>query len=176
MKLKMRIKKEALGIGKVIFVSIIIPSLVSALVSFYVGETLDTRTSKRQFFYEFSRTFFDNPKYRDISIALEEQYLYGKGKIFASSGKEGKFRDYDIDDYLGFFYDVYSLADEDLIPYSLVSDQYGYYVCITYKNPEIQAYRERLLKKGFSKNQALGYLEDFANLLDITKNTDCKTL
>ena len=117
---------------------------------------------------------FDNPKYRDISIALEEQYLYGRGKIFTING--GKFSDYDIDNYLYFFYDLYSFADEDLISYKLASEQYAYYVCITYNNSEIQDYRNRLLNAGFSDWQAVGYLEDFVNILGISKSTDCKTV
>src|SRR3990167_1131919 len=70
-------------------ITILVATIVSTSISFYFDTALDTRTSKRQFFYEFSRTFFDNPKYRDISIALEEQYLYGRGKIFTING--GKF-------------------------------------------------------------------------------------
>jgi hypothetical protein len=151
-----------------------IASIVSASISFYFEKKIDNRTSKRQFFYDFSRTFFDNPNYRKISIALEEQYLYGRGKIFIRNG--GKFSDYDIDNYLYFLYDLSSFAEQDLISYTLVEEQYAYYVCVTYINPEIQGYRNRMLKQGFSDWQAIGYLESFAKLLGISKTSDCKAL
>lgn len=174
MKIGEFIKKEKFEIGREVIISIFIAAIVSASVSFYFDRVLDTRTSKRQFFYEFSRTFFDNPQYRNVSIALEEQYLYSRGKILSANG--GPFSDYDIDNYLYFLYDLYSFADEDLISYDLVSEQYSYYVCITYNNPEIRGYRDRLLKEGFSDWQAIGYLDDFAKILKISKDTNCKAL
>ncbi len=166
------LKKEKFVIGKEIIISIVVSALVSSIISFNFDKIVDTRTTKRQLIYEYSRTFSDNPKYRNISTAIEEQYLYSRGKIFTING--GDFSDYDIDDYLYFLYDIYALGEEKLIGYTALANQFAYYVCITFNNQEIKEYRERLLKEGFSDELANGFLIDFAKSIGISEETNCK--
>ena len=158
---------------KDIVVSIFIAALVSSAISYFFNKSIDRAAANRDFIYNFSRTFFDNPKYRNISIAIEESYLYNKGKILKRNG--GPFSDYDIDDYLSLLYDLYAYGEESLVDYDIIKDQFFYYVCITYQNKEIQEYRKKLKKdEGFSDEIAFGFLDDFAARLGISDCTNCK--
>ncbi len=174
MSFKEYLKKEKYTILKEFIFTIIFASIISLTVGFILNKDSDSRVADRQVIYDLSRTFFDNQKYRDISTAIEEQYLYDRGPIFQING--GRFSDYEIDDYLYFLYDLNSIASHDFVDYSVVGSQYSYYVCITYNNKEIQQYRERLLNEGFSDDLANGFLEDLANNLGISHDTSCKLL
>src|SRR5687767_6907588 len=131
-----------------IILSVIIPLISGAFGAYYFDSKINQKDAQRNFIYNFNRTFFDNPKYRDISIALEEQYLYGKGKIFQING--GMFNDYQVDDFLGILHDFYLYGESNLVAYSLIDNEFSYYLCIVYINDEIIDYRERLKKLGFS--------------------------
>src|SRR3989338_8093038 len=91
------LRENRFEIAQQILLSIIVATLVSSSVSYYVNVRLDERVTERQFIYDYSRVFFDDPKYRNVSTALEEEYLYGK-KFLKPDGTS--FSDYDIDDYL----------------------------------------------------------------------------
>jgi hypothetical protein len=170
--IKKYIRKERFEIVREILISILVSTMISAGITFYFNKSLDKRVSSRQLIYDFSRTFFDNPKYRNISIAIEEQFLGSKKPILKSNG--GLTSDYELDDYLGFLYGLYSYGKDRLVPYSVIEDQFSYYVCITYHNGEIQDYNGGLADQGFSKPLANGYLDDFAKKLKIENIEDCK--
>lgn len=159
---------------KEIFVSIFIAALVSSSVSYFFNRKIDRSAGSREFIFNFGRTFFDNPKYRNISITLEESYLHDKEKIFKENG--GLFSEYEVDDYMGLLYDIYAYGEESLVGYSIIEDQFHYYVCITYQNEEIKNYRKRLIAEGFSEVGAHGFLDDLAERFGIDENYDCKNL
>ena len=161
-------------IVKEIVVSIFIAALISSAVSYFFNKSIDRDVANRDFIFNFSRTFFDNPKYRDISIAIEESYLYNKGQIFKENG--GSFSDYDIDDYLSLLYDLYAYGEESLIKYDIIDDQFHYYVCVTYQNKEIRDYRKRLISQGYSDAAAHGFLDDLAKRFGIDESYNCKNL
>jgi len=173
-KLKSYLKKEQFSIGRDLLLSIVLTTLVSSALTFYVNRALDTRVSSRQLIYDFSRTFFDNPKYRAMSTAIEESYLYGKGAVLKTNG--GKFTDYDLDDYLYFLDDLYTYGEEGLVSYNLIYRQFAYYVCLTYNHKEVQAYSQKLRDEGFSTELSNGFLENFARKLGVTDKTNCRTL
>lgn len=164
--------KNGSEILREIIISIIFASLVGATVSYFFDYKLDRRVAHREFIYNFNRTFFDNQKYRNISTAIEEQYLYNRGNILKVNG--GNFTDYEIDDYLGLFYDIWNYGEDRFVSESLIDRQFAYYVCITYQNKEIKEYRNRLEKEGFSKESAFDFLDDFAEDLRINNETNCK--
>jgi len=161
-------------IVKEIFISIFIAALVSSTISYFFNKNIDRSVANRDFIFNFSRAFFDNPKYRDISIALEESYLYGKGKVFKDNG--GTFTDYEVDNYLSLLYDLYAYGEESLVQYDIIEDQFHYYVCITYQNEEIRDYRKRLRLQGFSEAGAHGFLDDLAERFGINDSYNCKNL
>jgi hypothetical protein len=161
-------------IFKEIIVSVFIAAFVSSVISYYFNKKIDRAVANREFIFNFSRTFFDNPKYRNISIAIEEAYLDDKVKIFKRNG--GQFSDYDIDDYLSLLYDLYAYGEESLVDYSIIDDQFHYYICITYQNKEIREYRKSLIKQGFSKEGAYGFLDDLATRFGINDSCNCKKL
>lgn len=157
---------------KEIVVSIFISALVSSAIAYKFSKQIDQGVANRDYIYNFSRTFFDNPKYRDVSVALEEKYLYNKGPIMLANG--GKFTDYQVDDYLTHLTELYLFGDEGFISFDLLNYQFGYYVCITYNNQEIQEYIKRLKSIGFTNPyKTLDYL---AEEMDITSKTDCKKI
>jgi len=167
--LKELIKKP---IVKEVVVSIFISALVSSAIAYKFSKQIDQGVANRDYVYNFSRTFFDNPKYRDISVALEEEYLYGKGLIMLANG--GIFTDYQIDDYLTHLTELYLFGDEGFVSFDLLNYQFGYYVCVTYNNQEIKEYIERLKSIGFTNPyKTLDYLVEE---MDITPQTDCKKI
>ena len=88
------IRREKFEIGREVLVSIIVSSLVASGIGFYFNKKVDERIASREFIYNYSRTFVDNPKYRNISIALEKEYLYGnKFPDFREKG----YSEYDLD-------------------------------------------------------------------------------
>lgn len=107
-------------------------------------------------------------------MAIEESYLYNRGKIFKENG--GPFTEYEIDDYLSLLYDLYAYGEESLVRYSIIEDQFYYYVCVTYQNEEIKNYRKKLLIEGFSEVGAHGFLDDLANRFYINDGYNCKNL
>lgn len=159
-------------IVKEIVVSIFISALVSSAIAYKFTKSIDEGVANRDYIYSFSRTFFDNPKYRDISVALEESYLYNKGPVMQVNG--GKFTDYQLDDYLTHLTELYLFGDEGFVSFDLLNYQFGYYVCITYNNQEIQGYIKRLKSLGFKDPyKTLDYL---AEEMEITPRTNCKEI
>ncbi len=155
--------KQILGF----IITIIISSIASSLTTYYVNRQIDNRVTYRSFIFDFGRVYFDNPKYRDISKALEEQYLYGKEDELAN------ITDYEIDDYLGLISDIWSFYEDGFITKDLIENQYGYYLCITYKSKFINNYRKKLLTDGFSESESYSFLEDIADELSL-KEKNCK--
>ena len=170
-EIEKQLKKERFGTVKEVVISIIISSLLGGIVSYYVSRNVAQRIAHREFIRDFNIRFFDNPKYRNISIALEEQYLYGKGNIFKINS--GPFTDYDVDDYLYLLHDVWSLGESKLIGESFVDDNFRYFVCVTYNNKEIQDYRRRLREEGFIDDHL--FLDDFANRVGVA-GKNCREL
>ena len=161
-------------IVKEIIVSIFIAALVSSTISYFFSKNIDRSVANRDFIFNFSRAFFDNPKYRNISVALEESYLYNKGKVFKNNG--GAFTDYEVDDYLSLLYDLYAYGEESLVRYDIIEDQFHYYVCVTYQNEEIKNYRNRLKAGGFSEVEAHGFLDDLVERFGIDASYNCKNI
>jgi len=161
-------------IAKYIVIPIFISVVLSSTISYFINTNFERHSANRDFIFNFSRVFFDNPKYRNLSIALEEAYVYKKGIIFKSNG--GSFTDYEVDDYLSLLYDLYAYGEESLVKYDIIDDQFHYYVCIAYQNQEIRDYRKRLASKGFSRSASHGFLDDFALKLGINDVCDCKQL
>jgi hypothetical protein len=161
------LKKERFEIVREILLSVVISTLISGSVAFYFNRIIDRRTSRRQFIYDFSRTFTDNPKYRNVSIAIEDQYLYGKEERIS------EINEYDIDDYLGLVSDMWSFYKDGYVTKEIITDQYGYYLCITYKSELIKNYRSKLTKAGFNKESNYPFLEAMAIDFEFDKY-DCK--
>lgn len=157
---------------KEILREVIIAIIISSLVTYWFNLKLDSRAASRDFIYDFDRTYFDNPKYRNLSIAIEESSVYGRGQILQSNG--GQFTDYDMDDYLSLLQDLYVYGEDGLVPYDLINNQFYYYVCVTYVNKEVEGYREKLKREGFSDAGAWGFLDVFAKRLNISKDSNCK--
>ncbi|PIQ86557.1 MAG: hypothetical protein COV74_04050 [Candidatus Omnitrophica bacterium CG11_big_fil_rev_8_21_14_0_20_45_26] len=161
-------------IVKEILISIFVAAFISSAISYIFNKRIDRDSASRDFIFNFSRIFFDNPKYRDVSIAIEEAYLTKAGQILEDNG--GRFSDYEIDDYLGLLYDIYAYGEESLAKDKVIANQFQYYVCITYLNKEIRNYRNRLIKEGFSEELAHGFLDDLAARFGIDNSSDCKRL
>ncbi len=172
MKLKSYLKKYREDIVREVIVTLVIGGLISFGFNFLAGIKIDKRVAERQVLYEFERTFFDNQKYRNISTAIEEQYLYNKGILREING--GEFTDYDIDDYLGLLFDIWSYERDRLVYKDFINNQFGYYLCITYNNKEIKEYRSYLNSIGFTDYGSWGFLDDLANENGYIEN-DCKT-
>ena len=168
------LKKERLEIGREVVISIFISALVFTGLTHYYDLKIDNRVANRELIYQTSQKFFDNPKYRAISSALEKEYLYNTGEVFKRNG--GSFTDEAMDDYINFFYDLYSLGEEKLVGYSLIRDQFGYEFCIAFQNKEIIAYKSQLVAMGFSENSANGFMNDLADRLNISLGTNCRQI
>ncbi len=167
-KAKLYLAKEQFEIFREIFVSVIISALITGIVTYQINKKIDNKDSQRKFIYEFSRTFVDNPKYRNISIALEEQLFYGR------EDRIKDISDYDLDDYLGLLSDIWTFYKEDLISKDMIDSLYSYYFCITSHSKLINEYRDRSRKEGFSEEyfQFLDEIDEELNL----KNNDCKSI
>src|SRR6185369_14587321 len=128
--------QERFEILREILLTILISALVAFIFNSYEAKTQDQRVSAREFVNSFSRTFFDNEKYRQLSVALEASYLYGEEPQdinrdqFVIDGKT--FNEYQLDDYLGLLGDIYSFYKGGFVSKDLLDRQYAYYVCITY--------------------------------------------
>ena len=170
LNIKNYVKKEKFEIVREVLISIIISSLVLTIFTFYSNKKIDSRIAERQFIYDFGRTFVDTPKYRDIRVAIEENYLYGKD--FVNKNAE-KFSDYDIDDYLYLLYDIWAFHKQSFISKELLDNQYSYFFCITYNSPEIIKYREKLRKEGF--DNAHNFLDELAEEFDLV-GRNCREL
>lgn len=168
-KAQLYFKKEKFEIFREIIISILFSVLISGFVTAKITSYFESRKTQRQFTYDFGRTFFDNQKYRNISIALEDEYLYGK------IDKEATLSEYDLDDYLGLLSDMQSYYEDGFISKELVSDQYGYYICITYQSKFVRSYREKLKQEGFSDSESYSFLDYLVDDLNI-KGKDCKKL
>ncbi len=168
-KAKSYLAKEKFEIFREIFISIIFSAIVSAIVTILITSYFDLRNTRRQFIYDFGRTFFDNPKYRKVSIAIEEQYLYGKEDRISS------ITEYEIDDYLGLISDMWTYYQDGFISKELIDDQYSYYLCITYNSKLIKDYRKKLQQQGFSNIESYGFLDKIAQALTL-KGKNCKEL
>ena len=161
-------------IVKDLVVTIFIAALVSSSLSYFFTKKINQATADRDFIFNFDRTFYDNAKYRKVSIAIEESYLDGGKKIFKANG--GHFSDYEVEDYLFLLYDLYAYGEESLVKYKMIDDQFHYYVCLAHQNKEIRDYRKELIAQGFSKTAAFGFLDDLATKLGIHDSSDCKNL
>lgn len=170
MHLKNYVKTEKFSILREVVISIIVSALVTTAFSYYSNEKIDNRIAARQFIYEFGRVFLDNPKYRDVSTALEEQYLYNKNFLKKNGDK---FSDYELDDYLYLIDDIWGFYKEGFISKELLDEQYSYFFCITSNSSEIKKYREKLSDEGFS--DAHDYLDDISSELNL-KGKDCRDL
>lgn len=164
------LEQNKFEIGREIIISIIISSLIGGSIAFYFNKKIDERIASRQFIYEYSRTFFDNQKYRNISVALENQYLY-KERFVTPQGQN--FNDYDIDDFYSLIYDIWSFYKEGFISKKLLNEQYVYYLCVIYNAPETKTYRAKLKTEGFTDNY--NFLDDIAKEFELN-NKDCKTI
>jgi len=164
-------KKERFGIiKKEVIISIVISSLLSGIISYYVSNSVARKTAHRDFIRDFNERFFDNPKYRNISTAIEEQYLYGRGNILKINS--GPFTDYEVDDYLYLLHDIWAMGNEGLIKKSLLEDNFAYHVCVTYNNREIREYRDRLREEEFAN--AHNFLDDLASEMNVV-DKNCRS-
>lgn len=166
-KIRFYFAKKDVEIVREIFISIVISTLVSSSIAFYFNKRIDERVANRQFIYDFGRVFLDNPKYRNVSAAIEENYVYGKSSSPIS--------EYDLDDYLGLLTDMWTYYKDGFISKELLTDQYIYYLCITYNSQIVTNYRDQLRKNGFSEESNYPFLDEMAEELNL-KNVDCKRI
>ncbi|HBT80950.1 MAG: hypothetical protein UT43_C0029G0009 [Parcubacteria group bacterium GW2011_GWC1_39_29] len=166
------VKRERFEILREIIISVLISTIVSAGAAFYLEKKMDERASKREFIFNFSRVFMDDPKYRSVRIAIEDQYLYGR-PVLKSNG--GNIDDYAMDDYIMLVYDIIQYYKEGFISKEVFDDFYSYYFCITYNSIDIKGYRNKLRIQGFSDAMAYNFLDETAQDLGL-KNKDCKAL
>ena len=87
------------------------------------------------FLLTLNREFFDNPINKDIIMAIEDGY-----SIF----KYGRFTEYQIDDYLGYYELMAKLEKEGLLTFETIDDMFGHYIALAWKNEEIQVYIKKL--------------------------------
>jgi len=161
------IKNKKFEIIREIIISVAISAIITGLINSYLDIKMDNRISHRQFINEIGRTFFDNEKYRKVSIAIEEEYLYDKRNFLTN------ITEYEIDDYLGLLNDIWLLYKDGFISQELVYRQFAYYFCITYNSDIVDEYRTKLKKEGFSDLMSYSFLEEVANELGL-KSEDCK--
>jgi hypothetical protein len=152
-----------------IVISIIFGAIASVFVNIISTNYSDAKISYRQFIYEFSRTFTDTPKYRNITSALEDQYLYGNTKLLTTVS------DYDLDDYIGLLNTMWNYYKDGYISKDLINDEYGYYYCIVYKSNFVKNYRNRLKQIGFSYGSSYGFLDEVQKELN-PDNLKCEVL
>lgn len=89
--------------------------------------------------------FFKNENYPKILRLLEQNK-----PIMKTNG--GDYSEYDLDDYLGFFELLSTYVDNDVLPYELVNNQFGFYITQAYKNQEITEYITKLRKESSLPN------------------------
>lgn len=166
------VKREKFEILREILISILISTIVSAGTTFYLEKKLDERTSKREFMFNFGRVFMDDSKYRNVRIALEDHYLYGR-PVLKTNG--GDIDDYDLDDYILLLYDMTRYYKEGFISKKVFDDFYAYYFCIAYNGSDVTSYRNKLKSLGFSEAMAYDFLDETAHELGLV-GKDCKTL
>lgn len=172
MKFGSYVKKEKFEIGREVIISILISATISASITYWFNNRIDKSIANREYIYNFSRTFFDNQKYRQVSVALEENYLYNRGPIMKSNG--GILDDYQIDDYLTHLTELYLFGEQGFVSFELLNSQFGYYVCITHQNREIQEYMIRLKSLGFENPS--GTIDQLVKEMDISSKTDCRKI
>lgn len=178
-KLKDYIKHERFEIIREILITIIISAVITFALNYYLSNKQDQRISSREFIYEFSRTFFDVPKYRNLSIALEDNYLYGDEVKYIDRSRftigKNIFSEYELDDYLGLLGDIDSFYRDGFISRGLLDRQYAYYMCIAYKSKEVENYRKKLVDQNFSDTMSYSFLDNIAETLDFVSK-DCRSL
>jgi len=148
--------------------ALVLATIILTFVSWYSDKATAQENASRQFIYNYSRTFFDNPKYRNISVALESQYLSGNKSI-----PRWKFSDYEMDDFYNLVSDFWSYYQDNFISKDLLGQQYSYEFCVIYNAQETKDYRGQLVKEGFSDDYS--FLDDIAKEFDLI-GANCKTL
>jgi len=162
------LKREKFEIARELVISVLIATLVSSGFSYYLNVRLDERITERQFIYDYSRIFYDNPKYRDVSIAIEQEYLQERPFL----RRDGTtFSEYDIDDYLYLLQEIWSFYQIGYISENVLKEQYKYFICVTFNSPSVQKYRRSLDTRGFAN--AHDYLDEMAKELGV-ENIDCR--
>jgi hypothetical protein len=160
--------KEKFEISRELLISILISALVIASFTYASDRRIDNRIAARQFVYDYGRTFIDNPKYRDLSVAMEDEYLYGK-EFQRTSGK--KFNDYEVDDYLYLMNDIWSFYKDGFVSKEMLSEQYLYFLCVSVNSPSVQQYRSKLQGEGFTGSHE--FLDEASEEFKLT-GTNCR--
>ncbi len=137
-------KKEQFDIYREIILTIIISAVVSGCLNLYLDSKMDDRISYRQVMYDFEKRFFDNPKYRNISVYIEEDYLGEKITVPTPT-------DYELDDYLGLLNNIWLFYHDGFVSKELINRQYWYYFCITYNSPLVKKYTGTISNQDFEK-------------------------
>lgn len=166
---KSYLAKEQFEIFREIILSIVISSVISTSFGFYFNKRIDERIAQREFTYEFGKTFSDNTKYRNVRLAIEDQYLHN------ATDRATLIDDYDIDDYLGLLSNMWGYYKDGFITEELLKDQYEYYLCITYNSQLTNEFLTRLKKQGFSQESSYPFLEEMAIQLKL-KNKNCRDI
>ncbi len=92
-----------------------------------------SKQTRADFLFRFDREFFGNKKNQKIIRSIEE-----KEKLLKQNG--GKFDEYDLDDYLGYFNMMKKFVDEKLINFKFIDDSFGHYIVRAWENEEIKIY------------------------------------
>lgn len=97
------------------------------------------KTAKADFLFKFNRDFFNenNMLTRGIMEAIEENK-----PLFKSS--RGRYDEYDIDDYLGYFELIQIYIDQGIMNFGDADEMFGHYVKKAWKNKEIRMYIKNL--------------------------------
>lgn len=105
------------------------------------------------FLLKFNRDFFDNEINKEIIPAIEENK-----NLLEKTG--GKFTEYQIDDYLGYYELMSWYAKKGIIDFELIDEMFGHYISLAWQHREIKEYIEELRKD----TKDLRYYKPFEDL------------
>lgn len=92
------------------------------------------------FLLKFNRDFFGSNINQQIIIAIEE-----KKKLLKAN--RGKFTEYELDDYLGYYELMAQYEKKGLLDFELIDEMFGHYIVLAWKNREVKKYIKELRKE-----------------------------
>jgi hypothetical protein len=120
--------------NEIINMGLVIATVALAIIA-YIQLTALRVQANADFLFRFNRDFFHNKTNQSIIIAIEE-----KNNLISN----GKFTEYDIDDYLGYYELMAWYEKKGLIDFDLIDEMFGHYISLAWQNKEIKEYINKL--------------------------------
>lgn len=115
------------------------------------------------FLLTFNREFFDKEYNQKIIETIED-----KTPLLAD--RMGKFTEYQVDDFLGYFELMSLFEKKGAIDFESIYEMFGHYITLAWEHPEVSTYIQNLREE----HQDDTYYEHFENLASRVKEEDIK--